>query len=344
MSIGIRRDGCWFLIEDPASVLEGGGEVQDGIPIEMFGDPLFTSPVYPASSSKPKKPWLHDEPRNENWPTVFFPVLPGTFGEDGSIQGTFEMAGVPYVGSGVLASAAGLDKVMSKQVFLQAGLPVCPYRLVLRSEWEHNPETVVQMIEGDLKYPVFIKPANLGSSIGVNMARDRKGLISALSQASQWDRRLIVEEAVDAREIELAVLGNESPIVSIPGEVVPGAEFYSFHDKHIDNKAKEFIPASLTPEQNNIAQDLALSAFKALDCCGMARVDLLLQRSSGQFWIGEINTLPGFRRESMYPRLLEAMGLTYAQILDQLIELALDRWSDRRRNRLRTSESGHIQK
>lgn len=276
-------------------------------------------------------------------PAVFFPVLPGTYGEDGTIQGAFEMAGVPYVGAGVAASAVGMDKAMSKELFLQAGLPVPHYRMVLRSAWERDPDTVIQTIEGEFDYPAFIKPANSGSSLGVSKVWDRDNLVSALQEAAEWDRRLIVEEAIDGREIELAVLGNEDPIVSIPGEVVPGAEFYSFRDKHIDDNAREIIPAPLTRAQARAAQELALAAFRALDCCGMARVDLLLDRSSERFWIGEINTLPGFRRKSMYPKLFEAMGYTYSQILDRLIELALERWRDRSRNRLRPSESMQVQ-
>ena len=333
-SIGIGRDGRWLLIDDAAAVVENGGEICDGIPIEESGDPLVATLVPPGRLPSSSAHWSDNGSRTDGPPAVFFPVLPGTYGEDGTIQGAFEMAGVPYVGAGVLASAVGMDKAMSKEIFLQAGLPVPPYRMVLRSAWERDPEAVIQTIERDFDYPTFIKPANSGSSLGVSKVWDRDGLISALHEAAEWDRRLIVEMAIDGREIELAVLGNEDPVVSIPGEVVPGAEFYSFYDKHIDDKAREIIPAPLTPEQTRTSQELALAAFRTLDCCGMARVDLLLDRSSGRFWIGEINTLPGFRRKSMYPKLFEAMGYTYSQILDRLIELALERWSDRRRNRL----------
>jgi len=333
-SIGIRRDGRWLLIEDPATIVEDGGEIRDGIPIEESGDPLITSLVPPRHLPSSSAHWSDNGQHTGGSPAVFFPVLPGTYGEDGAVQGAFEMAGVPYVGAGVLASAVGMDKAMSKEVFRQAGLPVPPYRMVLRSAWERDADAVVKAIEKDFDYPAFIKPANSGSSLGVSKVWGRDGLVSALQEAAEWDRRLIVEMAIDGREIELAVLGNEDPVVSIPGEVVPGAEFYNFHDKHIDDRARELIPAPLTPDQTRSAQELALAAFRALDCCGMARVDLLLDRSSGRFWIGEVNTLPGFRRKSMYPKLFEAMGYTYAQILDRLIELALERWSDRRRNRL----------
>jgi len=228
---------------------------------------------------------------------------------------------------------------VAKALFSQAGLPVVPHRMVLRSAWEAHADSVVESIERDFRYPTFIKPANSGSSLGVNKVRDRDGLVSGLREAAEWDRRLVVEAAIDAREIELAVLGNDDPVVSIPAEVVPGAEFYSFRDKHIDDRAEEIIPAPLTPEQTQRAQELALAAFKALDCCGMARVDLLLDRRRDRFWVSELNTMPGLRKRSTYPRTLEAMGYTYPQILDRLVELALERWSDRRRNRVRVPDS-----
>jgi D-alanine-D-alanine ligase len=339
VSIGITRDGRWLLIEDPGSLMENGGEIRDGIPIEESWDSVFTRLFPPRPPAAPSAESPSDGERTGSPPTVFFPMLPGAFGEDGSIQGLFEMAGVPYVGAGVLASAVGMDKAVAKALFLQAGLPVVPHRMVLRSAWEAHPDSVVESIEREFRYPTFIKPANSGSSLGVNKVWDRDGLVAGLDEAAEWDRRLVVEAAIDAREIELAVLGNDDPVVSIPAEVVPGAEFYSFRDKHIDEKAEEIIPAPLTPEQTQGAQELALAAFRALDCCGMARVDLLLDRRRDRFWVSELNTMPGLRKRSTYPRTLEAMGYTYPQILDRLVELALERWRDRRRNRVRVPDS-----
>jgi D-alanine-D-alanine ligase len=339
VSIGITREGRWLLVDDVASVVSDGGEVLEGTSIEESGDPVLQALIRPPNRGRARARRSDDGRSRGGPPAVFFPVLPGTYGEDGTIQGAFETAAVPYVGAGVLASALAMDKVAAKAAFQQAGLPVAPYSLVLRSTWERDPTAVVCALERDFEYPVFVKPANSGSSLGVNKAHDRHGLVGALSEAAEWDRRLVVETAIDGREIELGVLGNEDPLVSIPGEVVPSAGFYDYRDKHIDDTARELIPAPLTPDQTRAAQELSLSAFKALDCCGMARVDLLLDRGSGQLWVNEVNTLPAFRRKSMFPRLFEAMGYTYAQILDQLVELALTRWSDRRRNRIRPDET-----
>lgn len=337
VAVGITRSGRWLVVEDIADVVRAGGEVVDGTPATEAGDSVLRALVPPGGG--PREMSGTERAGSRSVPSlVFFPVLPGTYGEDGTLQGAFEMAGVPYVGAGVLASALAMDKAAAKAMLQHAGLPVVPYSLVLRSAWERDSASIVAAVEEEFGYPVFVKPANSGSSLGTSRVVDGKELTAALDEAAWWDRRLLVEIAIDAREIEVAVLGNENPVASVPGEVVPGAEFYDFRDKHIDDRAREVIPAPLTTDQAEAVQALSLSAFRALDCCGMARVDLLLDRDSGRLRISEVNTLPAFRRKSMFPRLFEAMGYTYSEILDRLIELALSRWQDRQRNRVRPPE------
>lgn len=265
---------------------------------------------------------------------VIFPVLHGPYGEDGTVQGLLELAGLPYVGGGVLASALGMDKVMMKVVFEQAGLPVGGYLSVLRKEWESKPEAVLDQVEAKLGYPCFIKPANLGSSVGINKAHDRPELIRALNEAAAFDRRLIVEEFISGREIECSVLGNDDPIASVPGEIVPCAEFYDYEAKYILNDSKLMIPAELSKEQSDEIRALAVRAFKAIDCAGLSRVDFFVTHDEGKVLINEINTLPGFTRISMYPKLWEVSGISYPELVERLIQLAMERYRDRQRNRI----------
>jgi D-alanine-D-alanine ligase len=264
---------------------------------------------------------------------VIFPVLHGTFGEDGTIQGLLELADVPYVGAGVLSSSVGMDKDVMKRLFREAGLPVVPWELALRSDWEHDAEGVRKRIEKRLRYPLFVKPANLGSSVGISKVHERGGLQAAMDLAAQYDRKILVEKAVDAREIECAVLGNDSPEASLPGEVIPVNEFYDYEAKYIKEGSELLIPAPLSPRQSRRVRDLAVQAFQAIDCAGMARVDFLLARNTGKIFIMEINTIPGFTSISMYPKLWEASGVPYSKLLDRLIELALERHRDKTRTR-----------
>ena len=261
---------------------------------------------------------------------VIFPVLHGPFGEDGTVQGLLEMANVPYVGCGVLASAVGMDKALCKQVFAAAGLQQSVYRLVLRPTWQAQPDQVLGQIEGELSYPLFIKPANMGSSIGISKASNRAELVEVLDLAARYDRRMVVEEAVpNVREIEVSVLGNEDPIASVPGEVVPGNAFYDYAAKYLDDNSDLIIPAVLTPAQSDRVRQMAVDAFQAIDGSGLARVDFLMDRESGQFYINEINTLPGFTRISMYPKLWEATGIAYPDLVDRLVQLAVERFAER---------------
>jgi D-alanine-D-alanine ligase len=267
---------------------------------------------------------------------VIFPVLHGPYGEDGTVQGLLELANVPYVGAGVLGSAVGMDKAVMKILFVAAGLPVGPYSVVLRRDWEENREGIAARIAADLRYPVFVKPANLGSSVGISKARSEMELTEAMELALQFDRKIVVEAAIpEAREIECSVLGNDVPKASIPGEIVPSREFYDYEAKYLGGGSKEIIPAPLTSAQVVEVQKLAIGAFKALDCAGMARVDFLMPRGSDEIYLNELNTIPGFTANSMYPKMWEASGLSYTALVDRLIELAVERHAHKQK--LRTS-------
>ena len=269
---------------------------------------------------------------------VIFPVLHGTFGEDGTIQGLLELADIPYVGAGVLGSAAGMDKDAMKKLFAASGLPIVKHVTVLRGEWQRDPKKVRTLIEKTLKYPVFVKPANLGSSVGISKVHDRDELAAAMDEAARYDRKLIIEQGVGgkgkqgkAREIEISVLGNDEPIASIAGEIVPAAEFYDYNAKYIDEGSRLIIPAKLTKKQMQQAQAMAVGAFKAVDCAGLARVDFLMD-AKGKLFVNEINTLPGFTSISMYPKLWNASGVGYTELISRLIQLALDRHAEKKKN------------
>lgn len=265
---------------------------------------------------------------------VVIPVLHGPYGEDGTVQGLFELLNIPYVGAGVLASAVAMDKAMMKVVFAQAGLAQCKYEVVLRSQFEKDPEPILARIEENLGYPAFVKPANLGSSVGISKAKDRDGLLAAIKLACQYDRKIVIEEAVDAREIEVSVLGNDDPKASVPGEIISGnADFYDYDAKYLSGTSTMQIPADLTPEQAEEVREMAVRAYQAIDGSGLSRADFFLDRKTGQFMINEINTFPGFTPYSMYPKMWEASGLSYDQLLETLIQLAIDRHEDKNRPR-----------
>jgi len=267
---------------------------------------------------------------------VIFPVLHGPYGEDGTIQGLLELANVPYVGAGVLASSLGMDKAVMKVVFSARGLPVGDYRVVLRHQWDRDRDRIVRDLEGALGFPMFVKPANLGSSVGISKAKDAASLREAIDLAGSFDRKIVVEAAVpEAREIECAVLGNDDPSASVPGEVIPSREFYDYEAKYLDDGSKTIIPADLPPAVVEKVQRLSIAAFQAIDCAGMARVDFLLARSSGDIFVNEVNTIPGFTTISMYSKMWAASGLGYSELLDRLIALALERHAEKQQ--LRTS-------
>jgi len=267
---------------------------------------------------------------------VVFPMLHGPYGEDGTVQGLLELANVPYVGAGVLASAVGMDKGTMKLVFAARGLPIVDYEVVLKRDWKRDPRSVMNAVVARLGFPVFVKPANLGSSVGISKAKHATELRTAIDLAAEFDRKVVVEAAVpDAREIECSVLGNDDPEASLPGEVIPSREFYDYEAKYIDNGSKLVIPAELRPEQTESVRTLAVAAFKAIDCAGMARVDFLLAGDSGLLYLNEVNTIPGFTTISMYSKMWAASGLEYPALLDRLIALALERHAEKQQ--LRTS-------
>ncbi len=267
---------------------------------------------------------------------VIFPVLHGPYGEDGTMQGLLELANVPYVGAGVLASSVGMDKVTSKVIFAARKLLVADYELVLRGDWLTDRAGVARRVAKRLGFPVFVKPANLGSSVGISKVKIADELAAAMDLAASFDRRIIVEAAVpDAREIEVAVLGNDTPEASVPGEIIPSREFYDYEAKYLDESSRTVIPADLKASDREAIRKMAVEAFRAIDCSGMARVDFLLSRSTGQIYINEANTIPGFTTISMYSKMWEASGLSYPALLDRLIALALERHAERQQ--LKTS-------
>jgi D-alanine-D-alanine ligase len=267
---------------------------------------------------------------------VVFPVLHGPYGEDGTVQGLLELANVPYVGSGVMASAVGMDKAAMKLAFAARGLPICDYEVVRKRDWLRSEPAVMQTVVSRLGFPVFVKPANLGSSVGISKAKHATELRTAISLAAEFDRKIVIEAAVPkAREIEVAVLGNDDPDASLPGEIIPGREFYDYEAKYLDGGSREVIPAVLPPALADEIRALAVKAFTSLDCAGMARVDFLLAGDSGALYLNELNTIPGFTTISMYSKMWAASGVSYTQLLDRLIALALERHGEKQT--LRTS-------
>jgi len=267
---------------------------------------------------------------------VVFPVLHGPYGEDGTVQGLLELANVPYVGAGVLASAVGMDKAVMKSVFAARGLPICDYEVVLKRDWLRDERRVLETIAGRLGFPVFVKPANLGSSVGISKAKHAAELRTAMGLAAEFDRKIVIEAAVPrAREIEVAVLGNDDPEASVPGEIIPSREFYDYEAKYVSDDSRTVIPADIDEARTAEVRALAIAAFKAIDGAGMARVDFLLAGDSQVLYLNEVNTIPGFTTISMYSKMWNASGLTYAQLLDRLIALAIERHAEKQL--LRTS-------
>ena len=324
--IGITKEGGWIALGDPLRALEAG-DAGVSQPVALLGDPSRRGLMRLEDTERAVKATRLAEL------DVIFPVLHGPYGEDGTVQGLLELAGIPYVGAGVTGSALGMDKAIFKDVMRAHGLPITDYLLVKRKEWEADPEEVMDRAEATLGYPVFTKPANLGSSVGISKCYDREGLACGLAEAATYDRKLLVEVAVPAaREIEVSVLGNDDPIASVPGEIIPSREFYNYESKYIDDgdeASKLLIPAPISPEMTDRVRGLAVQAYKAIDCNGMARADFLLSGETGELYISELNTIPGFTTISMYPKLWEASGIPYPELIDRLIDLAIERYQDK---------------
>ena len=335
--IGITKEGRWLAAGDAHNLLEGNGS--DIVQRLRAGDPENTPGAKLLQEGIPTLMAPVPGPQGPEGKAidVVFPVLHGTFGEDGTIQGLFELAGIAYVGSGVLGSAAGMDKDVMKRLFQQARLPIVKHVTLLRAEWEKSPRKAIALVEKSLKYPVFVKPANLGSSVGISKAHDRKELGPALTLAARYDRKLVVEAGVGgkksrARELEVAVLGNDAPEASVVGEIVPGKEFYDYEAKYLSEGSVPVIPARLTRAETKQVREMAVAAFRACDLSGLARVDFLMEPDGKKrIFLNEVNTLPGFTRISMYPKLWEATGLSYKHLITRLIELALERHEEKSR-------------
>ena len=319
--IGITKTGQWR--SDP-DFLEGEffEILQHGSPVLFPVEPMALKHLIQFDSGTH---WIGRQIQID----VVFPVLHGPFGEDGTIQGLLEIANIPYVGSGVLGSALAMDKDVMKRLFQQDGLRTASFIAFRKSDWDKQHQEVVQEVTDKLGYPCFVKPANFGSSIGISKVEQPKQLTGAISLAVQFDDKIIVEKALDAREIECSVLGNVTPQASLPGEITPGSVFYDYQAKYLNDKAQLLIPAPLKPVQVKQIQELAIRSFQVTECQGMARVDFFLERSTGEIYINEINTIPGFTSISMYPKLWEASGISYSELIDRLIELAIERHQQR---------------
>jgi D-alanine-D-alanine ligase len=360
--IGITKEGRWLTAEhaerllkgksadeNPAQLRAGDPDATPGAAVLKTGESVVVPPeptrrgaglapfqTDPNPDSKADASLRRASDRAINV-DVIFPVLHGTFGEDGTIQGLLELADIAYVGAGVLGSAAGMDKDIMKSLFRAAGLPIVKHVTVLRSQFEREPKKVQRLVESRLKYPVFVKPANLGSSVGISKAHHGKELAPAIAEAAKYDRKVVIEEGVGgkkykAREIECAVLGNDDPKASIAGEIVPCKEFYDYDAKYLVDGSEAVIPAKLTKAEMKTVQRLAIAAFQAVDCMGLARVDFLMEPKSRRIFVNEINTMPGFTAISMYPKMWTASGLPYSELIDRLIQLGIERHEDKKRN------------
>jgi len=350
--IGITKDGHWLAAGEAHNLLEGGQSavarrlragdpeatpgaklLHEGIPTLLAPEPAETRAALTPGGVRPAAGNLD----------VVFPVLHGTFGEDGTIQGLFELAGVAYVGSGVLGSAAGMDKDVMKRLFSEAGLPIVKHVTLLRADWEKQPRKAITQVEVALRYPVFVKPANLGSSVGISKAHGRSELGPALTLAAKYDRKLVVEQGVGgssrrggapakARELEVGVLGNDDPKASVVGEIIPGKEFYDYEAKYLSEGSVPVIPAKLTKAESKQIREMAVAAFRACDLSGLARVDFLMEPGGKRrIYLNEVNTMPGFTQISMYPKLWQATGVGYKELITHLIELALERQAEKNR-------------
>jgi len=309
-SIYINKQGMWRIVESPLLPLQSLNE----------GEFFFFLP------------WRNNNLAQEIEADVYFPILHGPYGEDGTIQGLFEMADVPYVGATVLASSLGMDKAMAKIIFKERNLPVVNHLILYEFEWRKERSLILEKIKKELPLPLFIKPCNLGSSIGISKAKSYSEIVPAIENAFLYDRKILVEEGIKGRELECSVLGNDEPLASLPGELIPSREFYDYRDKYIDNKTSFRIPAELPEAICREIQRISKEAFRAIDCSGMARVDFFWEEKSERLILSEVNTIPGFTEISMYPKLWEVSGLSYPLLLERLIELALERHKKKKRD------------
>ena len=336
--IGITKEGRWISPQDSELALQSG-KIEGKSTVILLKDPSGNALIRTTNNQRSDK-----SPALERV-DVIFPALHGPYGEDGTIQGLLEVANIPYVGAGVAASAISMDKDLMKTIFQQRGLPILKWMTIRRKEWQKDKEKILSSIENGFEYPLFVKPTNLGSSVGITKVHEKEELEGAIDLASSYDRKILIEEGLEeVREIECGILGNDEPRASVVGEVRPAGEFYDYDSKYIDGGTQLIVPAELPDDVSKKVQDIALLAFKAVDAVGMARVDFFVSKKENKIYLNEINTIPGFTSVSMYPRLWMASGVPYSDLIDQLIQLALERYQDKNQNKISYDESKLLDK
>jgi len=331
--IGITKEGRWISPQDSEVALQSG-KIEGKSTVILLNDPYGRALVRIDNNQRLDKSSALERL------DVIFPVLHGPYGEDGTVQGLLELADIPYVGAGVAASAISMDKDLMKTIFKQKDLPILKWLTIKRKEWQKDKEKILSLVQDDFEYPLFVKPTNLGSSVGITKVHKKEELEKAIDLASSYDRKILIEEGLEeVREIECSVLGNDEPQTSVVGEVKPAGEFYDYDSKYIDEGTQLIVPADLPDGVSQEVQEIALLAFKAVDAAGMARVDFFVSKKENKIYLSEINTIPGFTSVSMYPRLWEASGISYPDLIDQLIQLALERHQDKNQNKISYDES-----
>ena len=336
--IGITKEGRWISPQDSELALQSG-KIEGKNTVILLNDSFSKSLVCIDNNQKLDKSSALEKL------DVIFPALHGPYGEDGTVQGLLELANIPYVGAGVSASAISMDKDLMKIIFQQKSLPILKWMTIKRKKWQKDKEKILFLVQDDFEYPLFVKPTNLGSSVGITKVHKKEELEKAIDLASSYDRKILIEEGLEeVREIECGVLGNDEPRASVVGEVKPAGEFYDYDSKYIDEETQLIIPADLPDEVSQEVQRIALRAFKAVDAAGMARVDFFVSKKENKIYLNEINTIPGFTSVSMYPRLWEASGIPYTELIDRLIQLALERHQDKKQNKISYDESKLLNK
>jgi len=331
--IGITKEGRWISPQDSELALQSG-KIKGKSTVILLNDPSGNVLIRTDNNQR------LDKSSTLERLDVIFPILHGPYGEDGTVQGLLELADIPYVGAGVAASAISMDKDLMKTIFQQRGLPILKWMTIKRKEWQKDKEKILSLVQDDFEYPLFVKPTNLGSSVGITKVHKKEELERAIDLASSYDRKILIEEGLEeVREVECSVLGNDKPRASVVGEVRPAGEFYDYDSKYIDEGTQLIVPADLPDGISKKVQEIALCAFKAIDAAGMARVDFFISKKENKIYLSEINTIPGFTSVSMYPRLWEASGIPYSDLIDQLIQLALERHQDKNQNKISYDES-----
>lgn len=326
ITVGITKEGIWKLYEGPIDEIENGN--WEKIADESKKEKGFKNYMSLLPTDGNRSTVILSDDRTEKI-DVIFPVLHGPFGEDGTIQGLFEMMNVPYVGAGVLASSVAMDKAIAKKLLQADGIPQAEYAVIMFKQYREDEMNIIHRIEDNFEYPVFVKPANMGSSVGITKAYDRDELKKSIESAGKYDRKIVIEETIKGREIECAVLGNDNPIASLPAEIIPSAEFYDYHDKYIAGTTQFVIPAELSEDETEKIRNTAIKVYKLLDCTGLARVDFFIEEATNRVLLNEVNTMPGFTKISMYPKMMQTIGIEYGDLIDRLIMLAIERFNEK---------------